>query len=287
MGFDACAVKFLLGENRRGIVFGKTLTLGHQAIYMDHIEYAHLMKSFGMRTKRRDYSDEFLADMGCSELMIMDASAYEGASLIHDLNDPIPPSMLQSFNCVIDGGTLEHVFNFPTAIRNCMEMVKLDGVLILMTPWHNYSGHGLYQFSPELFYSVLSEANGFKIERILISVRNKWYNVLDPAVFRSRVEIATPEPVMLHITARRIDAEPIFVTWPQQSDYMAVWRSAHGSTDVSAPFEKRTIKDMIVGRITSLRRLQSTWRMLKRRRSLDPKRNRALEHVRDQDGVPL
>jgi 2-polyprenyl-3-methyl-5-hydroxy-6-metoxy-1,4-benzoquinol methylase len=57
---------------------------------------------------------------------------------------------------VFDGGTLEHIFDYPTAIKNCMKMVKPGGHLLLTTPANNWFGHGFYQFSPELFYSFVS-----------------------------------------------------------------------------------------------------------------------------------
>ena len=55
---------------------------------------------------------------------------------------------------VIDGGLLEHVFDFPTAIRNCMRMVRQGGHLILNLPVNNFPGHGFYRFSPELVFRV-------------------------------------------------------------------------------------------------------------------------------------
>ncbi|GHV03646.1 hypothetical protein AGMMS50229_03290 [Campylobacterota bacterium] len=42
-----------------------------------------------------------------------------------------------------------------------MELVKTGGHLILGTPIDNYYGHGFYQFSPELFFSLLDRDNGF------------------------------------------------------------------------------------------------------------------------------
>ena len=86
----------------------------------------------------------------------MDASSFEGATVVHDLNLPITEALKGRFDVVCDAGTIEHVMNFPTAIRNCMEMVRVGGHLILGTPANNFFGHGFYQFSPELWFRLFS-----------------------------------------------------------------------------------------------------------------------------------
>lgn len=98
----------------------------------------------------------------------MDASKYEGASVVQDLNQPVPDSLKERFDAIFDGGTLEHVFNIPAALKNCMEMTKVGGRFYMHTCANNLCGHGFYQFSPELFYRVFSEQNGFEVERMVI-----------------------------------------------------------------------------------------------------------------------
>ena len=62
------------------------------------------------------------------------------------------------FDVVYDGGTLEHVFNFPVALRNAMELLRPGGRLFTIhTCANNLCGHGFYQFSRELFYRTLSQ----------------------------------------------------------------------------------------------------------------------------------
>lgn len=95
--------------------------------------------------------------LGAGNVSSCDFSGYEKATLIHDLNVPIGPEWHERFDMVIDGGTLEHVFNFPVAIANCMNLVKTGGHLLLFSPSNNMCGHGFYQFSPELFFRVLAK----------------------------------------------------------------------------------------------------------------------------------
>jgi hypothetical protein len=165
--------------------------------------------------------------LGASEVESVDASGYENATHVHDLNTPIPEHLKRRYDFVDDGGTIEHVFHFPQAIKNCMEMVKVGGSLQLHVPANNMSGHGFYQFSPDLFYRVLSEENGFVVDRMIAYEAfdgSQWYEVADPKHVNSRIELVSrPVPVLLLVRARRTADVPIFATTPQQSDYVATW----------------------------------------------------------------
>jgi len=46
--------------------------------------------------------------------------------------------MTGAYTTVIDGGSLEHVFNFPQAIANCMNMVAVGGHFIGLSPANNF-----------------------------------------------------------------------------------------------------------------------------------------------------
>ena len=73
---------------------------------------------------------------------------------------------------LFDGGSLEHIFNAPVALTSYMRMVRPGGHLLLALPANNYCGHGMYQFSPEFFFSALSEQNGFTVERMIMQEKD-------------------------------------------------------------------------------------------------------------------
>ena len=119
-----------------------------------------------------------------------------------------------------------HVFNIPVALRSCMEMVKPGGRFILVTPANNFCGHGFYQFSPELFFRTLAPEHGFEVERMVACEAfplGRWYRIEDPARVGRRVELVTAHRVLLFVQARRTTADTVLSTWPQQSDYQALW----------------------------------------------------------------
>ena len=247
MGFDVQGTKFLLGAHRSGVSFAKTATIGRQEFFIPPSYLARVLSEFGisdsegeaarMLTESRGFVDPLLRSLGAEEIVSIDASSYEGASVVHDMNLPIPDSIRSGFSVVIDGGTLEHIFNFPVAIKNCMEMVQVGGHLLLMTPANNFLGHGFYQFSPELFFRLFSPANGFEISRAIFSEtspRARWYEIVDPARARRRVELVNSRPAYLLIQARKVRQVPVLATPPQQSDYLVLWEQPAKGASTSA-----------------------------------------------------
>jgi len=183
------------------------------------------------------FAEPVFKALGARSITSLDFSDYEGAGVVHDLNQPIGENLREKYDLVYDGGTLEHVFNFPTALKNCMEMVRADGRLVIHTCANNWCGHGFYQFSPELFYNVLSEDNGYEVERMILHVvgpYNRWYEVANPKDIRSRVELYNwAAPLQMLVLARRKKVVPIFAKTPQQSDYVPMWEEKTSGAKVS------------------------------------------------------
>lgn len=170
------------------------------------------------------FAEPFLELLGAERIESIDASGYEQATIIHDLNVPVPGSLHRRFTCVVDGGTIEHVFNFPNAVKSCMDMLEIGGHFIGITPANNHMGHGFYQFSPELYYRLFSAKNGFEVRTMLVRSASDWYEVADPEALRERTELVNAVPVTLFIIARKNTSVEGFHT-PQQSDYVTAWNA--------------------------------------------------------------
>jgi hypothetical protein len=143
------------------------------------------------------YAEKFFRLLGAEHVTSFDKSDYRVASSLHDMNTPIDGSLKNRFSAVLDAGTIEHVFNFPQAISNCMEMVKVGGHFIQVTVANNFIGHGFYQFSPELMYRVFSADNGFAAEAVVLHEMlggGKWYRMHDSVARGHRVELTTRSP---------------------------------------------------------------------------------------------
>src|SRR5262249_48624985 len=124
------------------------------------------------------FCEALLKHIGAVTVDSLDASDFEGATIIHDLNRPLPATLHGRFDVVFDGGTLEHVFNFPVALKECMALPRVGGHFLMCSPANNQMGHGFYQFSPELFWRVFSPNNGYELKALFMVPafsEGQWY----------------------------------------------------------------------------------------------------------------
>lgn len=95
--------------------------------------------------------------MGFSTVESLDYSDFEEASQVFDLNaEQLRSDLVEKFDVVFNAGTLEHVFRVDRGFANCLDMLRVGGVLISIAPMNNYVDHGFYQFSPTLFLDIAS-----------------------------------------------------------------------------------------------------------------------------------
>ncbi|HLG33689.1 MAG TPA: hypothetical protein VI757_02330 [Bacteroidia bacterium] len=235
MGISKTDCRLLFYSGTVGVDFKNTLTLGRQNLYAsikDIQSCIEKYKSGKLALAQVQFTDEFCEPLfkilGAEHIDSIDYSAYQNATLIHDLNFPVPENYKNRYSCVVDGGTIEHIFNFPVAVRNCMEMLAPDGHYIGITPANNQMGHGFYQFSPELYFRIFSEDNGFRIKKMFVTLPagdEVWYEVADPKSVKSRGTIINSYPLSLMFIAEKIAVMPVFSTAPQQSDYSFAWNT--------------------------------------------------------------
>jgi SAM-dependent methyltransferase len=254
MGLEKHGAALFLKMWQDRVPLGRLLSLGHQSITLTLEEYCRILRRIGQPPAQAvpAYADSLLLALGAKEVVAMDFSPYEGARLVFDLNQPVPLDWHQQHDVVFDGGTLEHVFDFPRALRNCMQMLRSGGRFVSVTSANNWCGHGFYQFSPELFYRTFSAANGFSIvEMYMAEANGPVYAVKDPAQAKSRIQLCNRNPVYLLVHARRDAICDVFVQPPQQSDYQAAWaapaapRPRNGSQSFSILAPARTIKSFL------------------------------------------
>lgn len=228
----------------QGVSFTRTATIGRQELHLSANALKRILLDFGYSTaanavtdlmeKADGFAEPLLEALGAIEIRSFDASPYQGASNVHDFNSPIDPGFKNYFTVVIDSGTLEHIFNFPTAIKNCMEMVAVGGHFIGITPMNNFVGHGFYQFSPELFFRIFSESNGFRIRRMIAFEHRPgadWFAVADPDAIKERVSLVNAQPTLLMVIAEKVAAVQVFAAPPQQSVYVDLWQSKDAETE--------------------------------------------------------
>ena len=236
MGIHVPVLALLL--KLKGRPLGSTVMLGRQGWHIsddpaaeDYQGALKLVHKYDPNISLSDlhsdgYSEKLFEWLGSSSVQSLDASGYEGAEIIHDLTIPIGGELRLRFDCVFDGGTLEHVYDIPLAIRNIRAMLRPGGLLVSCNGANNFLGHGLYQFSPELMWRALSVENGFQVEFMMLvdeSNEPQPMYVQDPEILGRRDEPrSTKGCTLLQVVARKIREDVNDSVY--QSDYSRAWK---------------------------------------------------------------
>lgn len=242
-----CVKWFYLLKIKYGVDFSNVATLGRQGFdNRSLISKLKAKRELGNIFHVKDllqadgYSENVWKALGCKKdcLDTFDYSDYEGANCLHDMNVPIPEKYKDKYSVVVDSGTLEHVFNYPLALRNAMSMVKVGGELILITPGNQYLDHGFYQFSPVLFYSILNKKNGYEIQEFMFADLEKSYKKnLSRVDIYTEKERKTKHRVMLFVAAKRVGNIPECLV-VQQPRFENTWKSVNENDDNKVLFPR-------------------------------------------------
>lgn len=164
MGLSRAAAGFLIDTAKQLGFSGRALTLGIQNLSFDVLDLPDEIQS--RFTKQQIKDKDFLKSIGFDHVKALDIDDYEGAEYLADLNQP-GVDIGETFDCVFDTGTLEHVFHIPNALTNLSNLLKNNGRIIHVLPVANRVDHGFYMFSPTFFWDYY-QANNFVIERSLV-----------------------------------------------------------------------------------------------------------------------
>ncbi len=227
MGIKTSSARLLAHLKRNNLPLDSVCMLGRQNMCMSQTQINAMCRKYSdvLKAFHKDiYCESFLKSLGAKKVYSLDASNFEGAQLIWDLNKPIPENYKNQFTCIIDGGTTEHVFNFGQAMENIMDMLSVGGYYIGFIPSNNWNGHGLYQLSPILYMQLFCEANGMKLENLYFcnafkSKKIKELTVLDTTI---RTEINGVAPNEIYVVAKKVGPRNGSIVL-QQGDYEQQW----------------------------------------------------------------
>jgi len=221
MGLTFHEYKFLEEVSKKKN-FGNILTLGKQEMILTNEDRKRL-NLFKKDYVNDEYIDKLLVDkFKANSVKSIDNSSFEGADIIHDMNKPIE-NLNEKFDTIIDFGTSEHIFNVVENLNNISKFCKNNGIILHSLPANNNCGHGFWQFSPELFFSLYSENNGFSDTEIFIfNTHNKyeWWKV-EKQKLGERLEISSDVP--LYVLVKTIKKSEVQNKSVQQSDYIERW----------------------------------------------------------------
>ncbi|MBN9600182.1 MAG: hypothetical protein J0G28_10985 [Afipia sp.] len=229
MGIDLTGLRALSFASRvYKFNFRNTVTLGRHEIHFWKQEYDVVRENVGAAYDESiavgAYCEPLLCKLGAENITSIDASAFEGASLIHDFNRPIPQDLRGQFDTFLDFGSIEHIFNVAQVVDNIVNLVKPGGHVLIGTNANGFPSHGLYQFSPEFFYSLFSKRNGFEDTSVFLvnlSRPKMWSLIRRPVDLKRRNEIPFEDQMMMLILSKKAAGDiPLSVI---QSDYDDTW----------------------------------------------------------------
>lgn len=120
MGLTWDGLRFLCHAKREGVAFDRTVTIGRQNHFILPAKTRQILLDYGI-TPPPDhhdaipdpcpYAEPVFQYLGATTVESIDASGYEQATRVFDLNEPIPPELHGAYDVVFDGVTIEHIFN--------------------------------------------------------------------------------------------------------------------------------------------------------------------------------
>jgi len=241
MGVDIELFERLVELSTRYQPKGRTLMLGRHTLQVqEEIQFKinRVFKQHGVELALEDvlqedgYCEALMAKLGFGQMEAMDFSDYEGATVLHDLNRPIPAELEGQFDFIFDGGTIEHVFNVPVALENVFRMLKPGGRFVSANGFNGWPGHGIYQFNPELVWTFWGRNCGCEVHHCLgIHKRPRGGNYhlefKDPAITGRRLKLRGKVPAGRMYLYYEVERTPQSVLKDRvlQSDYETKWHT--------------------------------------------------------------
>ena len=178
MSIIRAAVKLIIKEHGASQFSGRALSLGVPEAHATLDEVDGWFRAAGMALPQsaRDHAEvttnaigqrlgflsgrSFLNFFGFFATDCLDVPGCEHPpEILHDLNDRIGTDLHNSYDFVMDPGTLEHVFDQRVCLENIADALKIGGTVCHLVPVYSYNG-GYYSINPNVLHDFY-RSNGF------------------------------------------------------------------------------------------------------------------------------
>jgi hypothetical protein len=163
------------------VISNPTAKLLYEQTIMDGHHFNETFDNVRFTKKKIISSELFFSAFGFKIISSVDIDkSRDNSTYEYNLNQPgLLASINKQFDLVIDGGTLEHIFDVRTALLNTSDVARVDGFIIQILPGNNTFDHGFFQFSPTLFKDWY-EANKYLVHAIhIMELRSNVYSMPD------------------------------------------------------------------------------------------------------------
>lgn len=170
MGIAPGMARLLLDESIKNPFSGSILQLGRQSIYFSPMQLEGWAGSHGVKLQIPAHANnpmndvQFFRALGFDRVHSLDIKSADNSDFIHDLNQDIPRHLHGIYDLVLDGGTMEHIFDTTAVLRNIHRLLKVNGRIVHGSPCNNHRiDEGYHLFSPSFLWDFY-EANGYRID---------------------------------------------------------------------------------------------------------------------------
>lgn len=177
MGVGKPFLRALIQEHARRPYSGRVCTYARQSVAATPEEALGMFRAAGLEPATGDAAQleidtttswarsnpavgmirdiDFFRLFGLTDIQAIDVSDFEGADIIWDLNNPIPPDLEGSCGLVVDGSLLDNLFDPTTGLKNAARLLAPGGRCFLRNHGNTplvYTGIPYTMFSPVWFF---------------------------------------------------------------------------------------------------------------------------------------
>jgi len=204
MGIDIVTAGLIVRESGYRPITGEFLTIGRQTMWFDAETALRVLSCNGLNVENLSTADfdfeqrtiqtgpgsqlvtaeSFMRHLGVHAIKAIDVSDYEGAEIVHDLTIPIPSELENISDFIVDGSTLDNVWDPALALKNLARMTRPGGRIVSVNMASNTYGPYTILSAPRVF-DFFAE-NEWRDIRVYIQVSKPEgpFNIfrLDPSV---------------------------------------------------------------------------------------------------------
>lgn len=193
MGISVNVMEAIIRDRAHAPFRGKAYTLGRQTMATTPRETFSLFNRLGVESalgvedlgvdktthfainyaRKETIRDvDFFRMLGLEEIYALDISDFEGAEIIVDLNEPIRPALENSCGLLVDGSTLDNIFDPCTGLKNIARMMAPGGRCFLVNMGNasdEFTGVPYTMFNPLWFFDYFAW-NNFAYCQVYISI---------------------------------------------------------------------------------------------------------------------
>jgi SAM-dependent methyltransferase len=165
---------FLVKEHKYKAITGNLVLVGRQKVNLSLEQAIVMLNSEGVAQRpdadiQMDESTvgatgktltdhSFLSLFSDAKVSALDITDYEGAEHIHDMNEPLPDHLEGIADFILDGGSIDNIFDAPATIRNISRMLRPGGRAVFFNAASYYpSAYGMYP--PEWYFDFFAVNN--------------------------------------------------------------------------------------------------------------------------------